>query len=37
MNNNDNNNSNSIITSVIMIPELNEFSYKEAKRLFLSY
>lgn len=36
-NNNDNNNSNSIITSVIMIPELNEFSYKEAKRLFLSY
>ena len=36
--NNDNNiNRNNIITSVIMIPELNEFSYKEAKRLFLSY
>ena len=38
-NNNDNNNinRNNIITSVIMIPKLNEFSYKEAKRLFLSY
>lgn len=35
-NDNNNNNRNNIITSVIMIPELNEFSYKELKDCFVA-